>query len=77
MVNNWDTLSSMSTPIIQAAEYLVELAGLFHDFGKASQAFQDKLRNSVKKPRVVSEPLRHEYVSWWMLGSVDSKQTIY
>lgn len=67
MVNNWDTLSSMSTPIIQAAEYLVELAGLFHDFGKANQAFQDKLRNTLKKSRAVNEPLRHEYVSWWML----------
>ena len=57
----------MSKPIIQAAEYLVELAGLFHDFGKANQAIQDKLRNTLKKSRAVNEPLRHEYVSWWML----------
>lgn len=65
----------MSTPIIQAAEYLVELAGLFHDFGKANQAFQDKLRNTLKKSRAVNEPLRHEYVSWWMLERLVGQPT--
>ncbi|MGB5599124.1 MAG: CRISPR-associated endonuclease Cas3'' [Thiothrix litoralis] len=56
-----------SSLLNNAAAHLVELAGLFHDFGKANQAFQDKLKSTAKKPKKQGDPLRHEYVSWWML----------
>jgi CRISPR-associated endonuclease/helicase Cas3 len=51
------------TPMERAARYLTELAGLFHDFGKATQTFQNKLQKNSKE----GDPLRHEYVSWLML----------
>lgn len=35
------------------------IAGLFHDFGKANQLFQQKL----KKSKISAEPLRHEWIS--------------
>lgn len=44
----------------QSIALLAALAGLFHDFGKANDLFQEKL-NNAKAPR--SEPLRHEWLS--------------
>lgn len=38
---------------------LSAIAGLFHDFGKANQLFQKKL----KSQKILSEPYRHEWVS--------------
>jgi CRISPR-associated endonuclease/helicase Cas3 len=64
-----------STPLSNAAAYLVELAGLFHDVGKANQAFQDKLKSTAKKPKKQGDPLRHEYVSWWMLEQLVNRPT--
>ncbi|AEC02370.1 type I-F CRISPR-associated helicase Cas3f [Parasphaerochaeta coccoides] len=49
--NSWDQL-----PCIQ---YLVALAALFHDWGKASLYFQKKLQES----RPSADPLRHEWIS--------------
>jgi CRISPR-associated endonuclease/helicase Cas3 len=37
------------------------IAGLFHDFGKANDLFQDKINPDIKTKR--SEPYRHEWVS--------------
>ncbi len=45
---------------------LTELAGLFHDFGKANQSFQNKLQANAS----TGEPIRHEYVSWLMLDKL-------
>ena len=39
----------------------VSLAGLFHDFGKANDLFQEKLQTKHKGKN--SEPLRHEWIS--------------
>lgn len=46
-----------SLPLMESA---VNIAGLFHDFGKANQLFQIKLHSNKKLP---SEPFRHEWVS--------------
>lgn len=44
---------------IQALSLLAAIAGLFHDFGKASQLFQNKLKGKGKG----FEPYRHEWLS--------------
>jgi CRISPR-associated endonuclease/helicase Cas3 len=41
--------------------YAAAIAGLFHDFGKANQLFQDKINPKVKTEKF--EPYRHEWVS--------------
>ncbi len=49
--NQWHTAEDIAL--------LAALAALFHDFGKANDLFQKKLKNS----RNLSEPYRHEWVS--------------
>jgi CRISPR-associated endonuclease/helicase Cas3 len=49
--NDWRYL-----PLIKS---LAALAALFHDWGKASDFFQTKLREN----RVIGDPLRHEWIS--------------
>ena len=49
--NNWQTGHAIAL--------LSSLAGLFHDFGKANDLFQEKL----KKKKNIFEPCRHEWVS--------------
>lgn len=56
--NNWHYL-----PLMKA---LVALAGLFHDLGKASQAFQEKLTLAKK----IADPLRHEWLSLLFLQEI-------
>jgi CRISPR-associated endonuclease/helicase Cas3 len=55
--NSWEYL-----PLIEA---LTGLAALFHDWGKASYCFQNKLNS--KKP--LGDPLRHEWVSCLLLNA--------
>ncbi|MFZ2726786.1 MAG: type I-F CRISPR-associated helicase Cas3f, partial [Methylococcaceae bacterium] len=55
--NDWHYL-----PLIKS---LTALAALFHDWGKASICFQDKLNPKKKQP--LSDPLRHEWVSLLLL----------
>lgn len=52
--NDWHYL-----PLIKC---LAALAALFHDFGKASMCFQEKLQANSKNKRL-GDPLRHEWVS--------------
>jgi CRISPR-associated endonuclease/helicase Cas3 len=56
--NDWRYL-----PLIKS---LTALAALFHDWGKASACFQDKLKPSQAKKNI-SDPLRHEWVSCLLL----------
>ena len=52
---------------------LAAIAGLFHDFGKANQLFQAKLKQAAVK----QEPLRHEWISLRMfqafVGELDDR----
>ncbi|HEY8095451.1 MAG TPA: type I-F CRISPR-associated helicase Cas3f [Methylobacter sp.] len=62
--NDWHYL-----PLIKA---LTALAALFHDWGKASACFQQKLTS--QKP--LSDPLRHEWVSVMLLTAlINGEQT--
>lgn len=56
--NNWHYL-----PLIKA---LVAIAALFHDWGKASDLFQEKLMTNSKK----GDPLRHEWISCLLLNAL-------
>ncbi|MFU0842634.1 MAG: hypothetical protein ACFWTZ_08540 [Burkholderia sp.] len=53
--NAWNTL-----PLI---EIMSTMAGLFHDFGKSNQFFQDKIKPSSKSQKPKKDPIRHEYLS--------------
>ncbi len=70
--DNWKYL-----PLIKS---LAALAALLHDWGKASQLFQDKLNPAVKS-KVKGDPLRHEWISSLLFnayvksaGDLDSDQ---
>lgn len=52
-------------PLIKS---VVAIAGLFHDWGKASDCFQAKL----KQKDVVADPLRHEWISCLVLHALSS-----
>ena len=56
--NDWGYL-----PVIKA---LTAVASLLHDWGKASQLFQHKLKNSTKQ----GDPLRHEWISCLLLQAL-------
>ncbi|MBL4832720.1 MAG: type I-F CRISPR-associated helicase Cas3 [Pseudomonas sp.] len=63
--NDWKYL-----PLIKS---LTGLSALFHDWGKASQLFQEKL-NPNSKHKFKGDPLRHEWVSVLLLNAlVNSK----
>ncbi|MFP4363682.1 MAG: type I-F CRISPR-associated helicase Cas3f [Spirochaetia bacterium] len=51
--NTWHYL-----PLVKS---LVAIAALFHDFGKASELFQEKLKSC--KSKLKGDPLRHEWIS--------------
>lgn len=56
---------------MQTIGLLAAIAGLFHDFGKASQLFQNKLRGKGKG----FEPFRHEWVSVRLFQAFVGQQT--
>lgn len=59
--NDWKYL-----PLIKS---LVALAALLHDWGKASQLFQEKL-NPNKKHSFKGDPIRHEWISCLLLKAL-------
>jgi CRISPR-associated endonuclease/helicase Cas3 len=62
--NDWHTADAISL--------LAGVAGLFHDFGKANNLFQDKLQPKSKRR---SEPYRHEWVSLRLFQAFVNGQT--
>ncbi|EQB4333254.1 type I-F CRISPR-associated helicase Cas3f [Providencia stuartii] len=59
--NDWKYLSLIAP--------VARLAALFHDWGKASRLFQDKLNPAVKMP-FKGDPVRHEWVSSILFSSL-------
>jgi CRISPR-associated helicase, Cas3 family len=59
--NDWEYL-----PLIKA---LVAIAALLHDWGKASQLFQEKL-DPKNKVGFKGDPIRHEWVSCLLLNAL-------
>jgi len=59
--NDWKYL-----PLIKA---LTAIAALFHDWGKASQLFQEKLRPESKY-KFKGDPIRHEWISTLLLSAL-------
>lgn len=53
-------------PYLALIKALVAVAALFHDWGKSSDHFQEKLRSSSME----KDPYRHEWVSCQMLAAV-------
>lgn len=53
--NDWHTLEDI--------KILAAIAALFHDFGKASVQFQEKLQKNRKDQKILSDAYRHEWVS--------------
>jgi len=63
--NDWSYL-----PLIKS---LTAIAALFHDWGKASACFQEKL-NCNSKNKFKGDPLRHEWVSVLLLSTYVNQQ---
>ena len=64
--NDWRYLSTLKS--------IVAIAGLFHDFGKAWDPFQDMLRKSTKSGSEKRDPVRHEWVSLMLFAAlIDGK----
>lgn len=51
-----------------------KLAGLFHDFGKASPFFQNKLKSANNLDEKKSDQIRHEYLSAFFLFDIGKKE---
>ncbi|MDM8547643.1 type I-F CRISPR-associated helicase Cas3f [Candidatus Venteria ishoeyi] len=61
--NDWHYL-----PLIKS---LAAMAALFHDWGKASEFFQSKLKTS----KIIADPLRHEWISALFLNAYVNGET--
>ena len=49
---------------------MVELAALFHDIGKASKLFQDKMQAVLKNGKPLADAVRHELISAMVLAEL-------
>lgn len=60
-------------PATEAIALLAAIAGLFHDFGKASALFQEGLKGNKTKHRY--QPFRHEWISVRLFQAFVAEQT--
>ena len=63
--SHWQTINTI--------HYAAVIAGLFHDFGKANQLFQQKINPDIQTS--VFEPYRHEWISLRLFQAFVGKQT--
>ncbi|MGA8164681.1 MAG: type I-F CRISPR-associated helicase Cas3f [Waddliaceae bacterium] len=56
----------------EAIAILASIAGLFHDFGKANELFQSKLK---RRGGIKHEPFRHEWISLLLFGGFVGKSS--
>jgi CRISPR-associated endonuclease/helicase Cas3 len=65
--NDWKYL-----PLIES---ITAISALFHDFGKASIFFQEKLKGNKSKIKIKGNPVRHEWVSVLFLVAIVDKKS--
>jgi len=53
-------LSVAGMPSEEAMRAILPMAALFHDVGKCTTAFQEKIRRAINKAKPEADPLRHE-----------------
>ncbi len=70
VMNTQDENEWIYLPLIKG---LVAVSGLFHDWGKASDCFQEKLKPNSKN-KFKGDPLRHEWVSVLLLSAFVGEQ---
>lgn len=75
--------ASRTSPELASSKAIVELAAIFHDLGKASCMFQEKLRRSIGEGHTLAgevDPVRHEFMSalvWdHVFGSLEDAELI-
>lgn len=49
---------------------ILDIAAACHDFGKATQMFQDKLRRSSEAKHGIADPVRHEVISAFVVDEI-------
>ena len=61
--------------MVEVMGLITGLSGFFHDLGKATVGFQNKLENAINNPHEIhSDAIRHECVSYLMLTLFESDQ---
>lgn len=57
-------------PAEVALQAIVEIVALFHDVGKASRLFNEKIRRSIATGKALADPVRHEVISALVVADI-------
>lgn len=58
------------TSFLSILKYILMLSAGFHDLGKISNGFQEMLRNTVSNKKSEAQPIRHEFLSIYILSEL-------